>query len=196
VLWRFKEPPEGFWNNDVSSSSGSDLEEDLGAEEDILVDIAPVEACSSPAMRELQSDDVAIARVRAWVEHGMRPPAIDLEAEGKGVQNMIVLWEELGVYNGVKAVVLPKKIRADVFRHLHASPMVGGHIGRDRTYNRFRSRAWWPGCRRNVYDWIKRCHDWQFAKPGPDTRKDARRAREGSGSLREGGRRPVRITER
>jgi hypothetical protein len=63
---------------------------------------------------------------------------------------MVVLWDELAIYNGVlvreekgvKAVVLPKKIRADVFRHLHASPMMGRHMGCDRTYNHVRSRAW------------------------------------------------------
>jgi hypothetical protein len=113
--------------------------------------------------------------VRAWVERGTRPPAIDLEAERQCVRSMIVLWEELAIYNGVlvreengvKAVVLPKKIHADIFRHLDASPIVGGHMGRDRTYHRVRSRAWWPGCHRDVYDWTKRCHDCQLAKLGP-----------------------------
>jgi hypothetical protein len=126
-------------------------------------------------MRELQSDDVEIARVRAWVEDGTRPPAIDLEVDGQGVRSMIVVWEELAIYNGVlvceeknvKAVVLPRKILAEVFRHLHASPMVGGHMGHDRTYHCVRSRAWWPGCRRDVYDWTRKCHDCQLAKPGP-----------------------------
>jgi hypothetical protein len=79
-------PPEESQDDDVSFSSSSDLEEDLGAEEDILVDIAPVGGWCSPAMKELQSDDVEIARVRAWVERGTRPPAIDLEAEGQGVR--------------------------------------------------------------------------------------------------------------
>jgi hypothetical protein len=131
-------PPPGFRHADMrpsgtpqdeddSGSSCSDMETEIGAEEDILADIAPVGVWCSPAMRELQSDDVEIARVRAWVENGTRPPAIDLEAEGQGVKSMIVLWEELAIYNGVivheqksvKAVVLLKKIRADVFRHLH-----------------------------------------------------------------------------
>jgi hypothetical protein len=102
-------------------------------------------------------------------------PTIDLKAEGQGVRSMIILWNELAIYNGVlvreeksvKAVVLPKKIWADAFRHLHALPMVGGHMGHDRTYNHVRSRAWWPGCRRYVYDWTKRCHGCQLAKPGP-----------------------------
>jgi hypothetical protein len=157
------------------SDSSCDMETDIGAKEDILADIAPVGGWCSPAMRELQSDDEEIARVRTWVENGMRPPAIDLEAEGQGVRNMIVLWDELAVCNGVlvreeknvKAVVLPRKIRADVFRHLHASPMVGGHMGRDLTYHCIKSRAWWPGCRRDVYDWTRKCHDCQLAKPGP-----------------------------
>jgi hypothetical protein len=142
-------PPEESPDNDDSCSSSSDLEEDLGAEEDILADIAPVGGWCSPAMKELQSDDVEIARVRAWVEGGTRPPAIDLEAEGLGVRSMIVLCI-LAIYNGVlvreekgvKAVVLPKKIRADIFRHLHASPIVEGHMGCDRTYHSVRSRAW------------------------------------------------------
>jgi transposase InsO family protein len=40
-------------------------------------------------------------------------------------------------------------------------------MGRDRTYHQVRSRAWWPGCRRDVYDWTRKCHDFQLAKPGP-----------------------------
>jgi hypothetical protein len=62
-------PPEELQDDDVSCSSSSDLE-DLGAEEDILADIAPVGGWCSPAMKKLQSDDIEIARVRAWVEHG------------------------------------------------------------------------------------------------------------------------------
>jgi hypothetical protein len=84
------------------------------------------------------------------VEQDPPPPTIDIEAEGQGVRSMNVLWEELAIYNGVlvreekgvKVVVLPKKILTDVFRHLHASPIVGGHMGRERTYNCVRSRAW------------------------------------------------------
>jgi hypothetical protein len=85
-------------DEDDSDSSCSHMESDLGAEEDILADIAPVGGWCSPAMRELQSDDVEIARVRAWVENGTQPPAIDLEAEGQGVRSLIVLWEELAIY--------------------------------------------------------------------------------------------------
>jgi hypothetical protein len=44
----------------------------------------------------------------------------------------------------VKTVVLPKKIHMDVFRHLRASPMVGGHMGRDRTYNCVRTELGGP----------------------------------------------------
>jgi hypothetical protein len=82
-----EEPPD----DGDSYSSSSDLEEDLEAEKDILADIAPVGGWCSPAMKELQSGDVEIARVRAWVERGTRPPAIDLEAEGQGVRSMVVL---------------------------------------------------------------------------------------------------------
>jgi hypothetical protein len=127
------EPTVGFQDDD--SSASSDLEEDLGAEEDIIADIAPVGGWCSPAMKELLTDDVEIARVRAWVEHGTRPPAIDLEAGRQGIRSMVVLWDELAIYNGalvreekgVKAVALSKKICANV--HLHTSPIVGGDMG-------------------------------------------------------------------
>jgi hypothetical protein len=44
-----EEPPD----DGDSCSSGSDLEEDLEAEEDILADIAPVEGWCSLAIKEL-----------------------------------------------------------------------------------------------------------------------------------------------
>jgi hypothetical protein len=64
-------PPEESQDDNISCSRGSDLEEDLRAEEDILVDIAPVGGWCSPAKKEMQSNDVEISRVRAWVECGM-----------------------------------------------------------------------------------------------------------------------------
>jgi hypothetical protein len=57
------EPPEGFrddeelpvefQDDDISCNSSIDLEEDLGAEKDILADIAPLGGWCSLVMKEL-----------------------------------------------------------------------------------------------------------------------------------------------
>jgi transposase InsO family protein len=40
-------------------------------------------------------------------------------------------------------------------------------MGRDRTYKRLRDKAWWPGYRSDIYEWMRRCVACQLAKPGP-----------------------------
>jgi hypothetical protein len=57
------DPPDGFQDN--GSSLDSNLEKDLGEEEDILSNVAPVGGWCSSAMKDLQSNEMKIARVRA-----------------------------------------------------------------------------------------------------------------------------------
>jgi hypothetical protein len=58
--------------------------------------------------------------------------------------------------------------RRDVGRHMHASALSAGHMGRDRTYKRLRDKAWWPGYCSDMYERMHRCVACQLAKLGRD----------------------------
>jgi hypothetical protein len=126
-------------------------------------------------VRQEQDRDDAISRVRDCVERGVQPPSEDLEAESQEFRQLAIRWTELEVLDGIlvrmrlgKAqAVLPHNLRQVVFRHMHASPLSAGHMGRDRTYRRLREKAWWPGYRADIYEWMRRCLACQLAKPGP-----------------------------
>jgi hypothetical protein len=113
--------------------------------------------------------------VRLWVESGRKPTPEALDAESQEVRSLVSRWSELSIKDGLLVrlrlgktqVVLPYRLRKDVFRHMHASPLSAGHMGRDGTYRRLREKAWWPGYRADVYEWMRRCLACQLAKPGP-----------------------------
>jgi hypothetical protein len=127
------------------------------------------------AMREAQNADENVSMVKAWVETDKRPQAFQLDTEGQEVQALVCRWHELFVRDGILMrraprgyqVVLPRSTRADIYRHIHAGPWTGGHMGRDRTYFHVRRKGWWPGYRADITEWVRNCHHCQLVKPGP-----------------------------
>ena len=104
-----------------------------------------------------------------------RPKPDELDTEGQDVRAMIQRWRELMVREGVLyrkskyglQAVLPRGLRVEIFHQMHGLAHVGGHLGRDRTYQKTRNRVWWPGYKRDLARWVKSCHSCQLAKPGP-----------------------------
>ena len=129
----------------------------------------------SPQMIQQQNEDPDCAKVRNWKEGGQKPRPEILDAESQELRRMIATWGTLLVVDGVLCrgtnigiqVVIPQKLRQEVFHHLHANPVQGGHLGRNRTYAKIRSRVWWPGYRADIAQWVRECPYCQMEKPGP-----------------------------
>jgi hypothetical protein len=61
------------------------------------------------------------------------------------------------------AVVVPAGLRDDVLRTIHDSPLSGGHLGFDKTYDRCRQRYWWPQMAKDIQLYCVACHQCQRA---------------------------------
>jgi transposase InsO family protein len=96
--------------------------------------------------------------------------------ESQEVRALVSRWTELAVIDGLlvwfrqrkSQVVLCHRLRQTMFRHMHASPLSAGHMGRDRT---LREKASWPGYRSDVYEWMRHCIACQLANHGPGPSK-------------------------
>jgi hypothetical protein len=120
-------------------------------------------------MREEQDEDDVVSRVQAWVAMGAKPSPEELDAESQETRALVSRWSELAIVEGVLVRLRQgsSQLWHGVFRHMHASPLSAGHMGRDQTYKRLRDKAWWSGYRSDVYEWIRWCVACQLAKPGP-----------------------------
>lgn len=60
-------------------------------------------------------------------------------------------------------LVVPESERHDVMKQYHDAP-TAGHYGADRTYHKIASRYYWPGLRRYITEYIKKCVECQKYK--------------------------------
>jgi hypothetical protein len=158
--------------NDSTNDERSDREEGEG--DALLISPGLDYSCTNKVKKlEQDNDDAIISRVRDWVGREERPPPSELEAEGQEVRQLACRRTELDVLDGILMhmrqgkTVLPHNLRQVVFRHMHASPLSAGHMGRDRTYRHLREKACWPCYRPDIYEWMRRRLACQLAKPGP-----------------------------
>lgn len=53
-------------------------------------------------------------------------------------------------------LVIPKDKRLDLLKHTHDAP-TAGHYGAERTLQRVQRSYYWPGMRRDIYEYVKKC---------------------------------------
>lgn len=53
--------------------------------------------------------------------------------------------------------VIPKVNRVNILSHYHDNLLTGAHLGVYKTYNRILHKYFWPGMKRDVYDYIRKC---------------------------------------
>ena len=83
-------------------------------------------------------------------------------------------WSMLAVRDGVLfrkweseiiwKLVLPGRLRAQVLRQLHDSP-VAGHLGCKKTIERVKARFYWCGLRKDVESWCDSTGPWKPCSP-------------------------------
>ena len=55
-----------------------------------------------------------------------------------------------------KQLVVPRKFRVDILKHLHEG-VTSGHLGQDKTLHKLKERFYWPGHYNDVRDWCQTC---------------------------------------
>ena len=60
-------------------------------------------------------------------------------------------------------LVIPEGMKEEILNAYHNNIMVG-HLGRKKTVKRIAQRYYWPGMRKDIYEWINTCMDCQMRK--------------------------------
>jgi len=101
-----------------------------------------------------------------------KPVWKDVELQSSEVKALWHEWNRLEIVDGVlhrrwtaidespdvMQIVMPKSHRPDCIVMAHTG-MTGGHLGRSKTEEQVRRRAYWPGWRAQVALELKRCDD-------------------------------------
>jgi len=109
--------------------------------------------------------------IRLRSERWTKPVWKEVELQSGDVKNIWMEWDRLSLRDGllcrkwvelngnvVWQVLLPPSYRAEFIRTVH-SGITGEHLGRRKTEHQVRSRAYWPGWKRQVEIELKRCAD-------------------------------------
>ncbi|RWR99509.1 RNA-directed DNA polymerase (Reverse transcriptase), partial [Dinothrombium tinctorium] len=71
------------------------------------------------------------------------------------------------IKNSQRLLALPSHLKNDVLKIFHDDPILGGHYGVQKTFEKISNRYWWKGMRIDVENYIKSCHKCQIHKPNP-----------------------------
>jgi len=126
---------------------------------------------TKPELAAAQQQDPELKFVmRLLSEHTTRPQWKVVELQSADVKSLWYEWERLVVKDNVLyrkwtsiygtsdrlQIVLPHQYRPEFIRLVHTG-MTGGHLGRTKTEEQVRTRAYWPNWRSQVAAELKRC---------------------------------------
>ena len=72
--------------------------------------------------------------------------------------------------NPIYQIVAPDEVRQVIMEELH-SGLGGGHLGREKTFEKVKSRFYWVGYKQDVIRWCISCDTCAQNKPGPHRKK-------------------------
>ena len=118
-------------------------------------------------LREAQRMHPASAHVLAWLRQGRhQPPDMNHAAAIPELPQYRKHWECFEERDGILCfrnredtpwrVALPPSWRDQALRQCHNLPL-GGHTGKESTYQKLNLRFWWPRMRRDTNRWVNCC---------------------------------------
>ena len=126
---------------------------------------------SATELIEAQEADAEIKFILDLLKaHQDRPQWRTVELQSNAVKSLWYEWNRLVFRNGVLCrkwtdeggrpdvwqIVLPQCYRMEFVATVHAG-MTGGHLGRAKTEDQIRRRAYWPGWKEHVASELRRC---------------------------------------
>jgi transposase InsO family protein len=127
---------------------------------------------SREELKTWQREDHALNEIIAWKEKSSeRPVYSDITAQSADVKTLWMMWSELELrrdilyrvkvlephISPVSQCVAPTKLRSLIMKQLHDTRL-GGHLGVTKTLARIKQRFYWPGCKKDVKLWCKKCN--------------------------------------
>ena len=126
------------------------------------------DSASEVSIKELQKNDVDIAKVKDWLERSVVPGGNDISAGGTMLRSlwsqrgMLVIVEDILYRNWRDAngstlqAIVPMSERRNVLQYCH-DHKTAGHLGVTKTLSKIRQSYYWPGLQRDVRQYIAGC---------------------------------------
>ncbi|MEW8316224.1 MAG: reverse transcriptase domain-containing protein [Candidatus Thiodiazotropha endolucinida] len=139
--------------------------DDTTVEQDVPLDFIEATSLKTTDWTKAQRADRSTSQILELLALGQRPTARQVEASNID-KRLFKEWGKLRIEDGlllretvqqgqkVKQLVVPERLRIDMFRAYHDDL---GHQGRDRTLSLMKRRIFWPGMDRYVSDRIEEC---------------------------------------
>ena len=139
--------------------------DEITVEQEVPQDFLDATSLKTTDWLKAQRADRNISQILELLALGQRPTAWQVEASkidkrlfkewGKfRIEDSLLLRETTQQGQKVKQLVVPERLRIDMFRAYHDDL---GHQGRDRTLSLMKRRIFWPGMDRYVSDRIEEC---------------------------------------
>ncbi|XP_038064778.1 uncharacterized protein LOC119735148 [Patiria miniata] len=133
-------------------------------------------------LREKQTGDPTLQKIIGWLESGNpRPTWREVSAEGTWLKTLWGAWQQLCLHDRVLyrrwdeddrhhsrwLLVVPRSLRAEVFKQLH-NDHTAGHLGINKMHAKVKSRFFVEDLRDSVVTWCTQCLQCAKRKPPPN----------------------------
>lgn len=132
---------------------------------------------SQTELTNFQQDDESIKTISKHLLGSNSKP--EIHTPNQDLVALLRQWDLLKIVNGLLfrelhdnngsislQLVAPKPIRFQIMQQLHNS-RTAGHLGREKTLSKVRSRFYWPGMSTDIARWCQTCIVCARAKSGP-----------------------------
>ncbi|VDI38300.1 Hypothetical predicted protein [Mytilus galloprovincialis] len=143
----------------------------------IVSDSNWVQQWGAEDIRRLQHKDSNIATVLHYLTHSTEKPQIS--TPDQDMSALLRQWDLLFIRDDLlcrkffeidgsvtNQLVAPRELRKDIMLQLHNN-RTAGHLGREKTLNKVRSRFYWPCMTSDISRWCQTCPSCAKRKRGP-----------------------------
>ena len=123
---------------------------------------------SQESIRIEQAKDPILQSILNWKRNGNKPDWSTIAHCNRELKVYWYQWDNIEIQdeilckkqftvNGVDCLyIIPTSLRKEVFKHLHEY-ITGGHLGRNKTYDKLKRRFYWCSMHRDVAYWCRTC---------------------------------------
>jgi len=123
---------------------------------------------------ELQRVDPVISPLLDFLDGDVTPTRDDLRALPLESRNLWSQSPSIRVQDGIVVrelpthtqLIVPHVLQSRLFESVYSGPLAA-HLGEERMLQHLRQHYYWPGMRRDVYNWTAQCSQCQKSKPAP-----------------------------
>ena len=129
---------------------------------------------STQEIAQLQQEDTVISPLLDLLDRDITPNRDELRAMPLESRNLWSQRPAIRLQEGILVrelpthtqLVVPQMLQNKLFSITHSGPLAA-HLGAERMLQQLRQHYYWPGMRRDIYNWTAQCSHCQLSKAAP-----------------------------